>query len=110
MICPNCGREMHPDTPHSGVRRAKDWVVAHRFELAVAFILLNAAAIALDLFIVLVMGWDSISYTTWLAQQSHPTITGAGVLAGIGICSIVRTDWRLVMFAGIMTGHLFFHY
>jgi hypothetical protein len=88
---------------------SRSWTARHQVLLCGIFIGCCAAGIAVDLFLVLVLHVKSISLSTWIAENAHPTLIGAGVLAGVGICYLVRSEWRLVMFAGILTGHLFLH-
>lgn len=77
--------------------------------VGVVYVGIMALLILTDLYLVLIAKVDSISWRTWVAEDAHPTLIGAGVLAGIGVCYLVRRNWRLVMFNGLMTGHLFFH-
>lgn len=93
-----------PPLPESMTRRQRQlhWI-------GVAYVGVMALCIVADLYLVLVAHVDSISWRTWVDQELHPTLTGAGALAGVGVCYLVRRNWRLVMFNGIMTGHLFFH-
>lgn len=74
----------------------------------VAFLVAYALAIALDLLLVFT-GHTSISLGTWIATEAHPTLIAAGILATCEIAYLVRDDWRMVLFQGLMGGHLFVH-
>lgn len=90
--------------------RPARWTREHAFFLNALFWSLSAVGVALDLVMVLVLGVDSISWRTWEATAAHPTLIGAGVLATVGVCWLVRTFWPSVLFAGMLGGHLFTHW
>jgi hypothetical protein len=86
------------------------WTRGNRFWLGLVFEFIMGSAIVTDLIMVLVLKVTSISMATWIATQAHPTLIAAGVLATVGVCYLVRESWGLVMFAGLMGGHLFIHW
>lgn len=86
------------------------WTAVNRFWIGLAFIVVMGLAIATDLVLVLVLKTTSISMATWIGTEAHPTLISGGILATVGVCYLVRESWGLVMFAGIMGGHLFAHF
>jgi hypothetical protein len=86
------------------------WTKDNQQSLGVLFIVCVCLGIIVDLVLVLVLGDESISYRTWIAQQEHPTLITAGAFATIGVCYLVRTEWRLVLVAAFLGGHLFAHW
>jgi len=86
------------------------WTRSHQYLLGAVFVTATAAAIVLDLVLVLVLNVDSISWRTWEAAEAHPTLSVAGVFATVLVCWLVRGRWGLVMFAGFLGGHLFSHW
>jgi len=69
----------------------------------------HGSAIALDVYMVLVLGIESISSRIWRACEQHDTLIAAGMLATVGIAFLVRRYRWMVLFTGIMGGHLFTH-
>ena len=86
------------------------WTYDHSFNLGLWFVLIMSSAIAADMTMVEILNTDSISWRTWVATQAHPTLIAAGVLFTLLVGYLVRTSWVLVLFMGIMGGHLFVHW
>lgn len=76
------------------------------FWCAVAFIILATAGVVTDLYLVLVLKQQSISLRIWDAEDAHVTIRCAIVIFGIFIGYIVKKYWQLILFTGILVGHL----
>jgi hypothetical protein len=55
-----------------------EWSKRHSVAIGTTFIAAMAAAIAVDLFMVEVLGVASISWRTWVAEELHPTLITAG--------------------------------
>jgi hypothetical protein len=74
----------------------------------IAFIVLFALGIGTDILIV-EMGYESISWRTWTAQELHPMLTVGGLILTYGVAWLVRRNWHLVGLAALLGGHLFCH-
>lgn len=68
-----------------------------------------AVAFTIDLFIV-ELGIRSISATVWEQTAKHPTLIAAGTLVTCFVAYLVRENWRAVLLAGMLGGHLFIHW
>lgn len=108
MTEPQCPQSS--SSPASFGSWAQEWTARRGKQLGFLFVLLMGAAIACDMVMVEGLGTDSISWRTWVATQDHPTLIAAGILFTLLVCWLVRTSWVLVMFMGIMGGHLFVHW
>lgn len=86
--------------------RTADWTLRHRTALNRTFVVCCTLGIVADLVLVLWLSAPSITERTWAACREHPVIAVAGGLATVWVCWLVRTDWRLAMFAGMLGGHL----
>jgi len=74
-----------------------------------AWVVGMGGSIALDVYLVLGLGVESISNRVWDATAAHPTLIAAGSFAAVGVAMLVR-HWRwMVFFTGVMAGHLFVH-
>ena len=96
-----------PMTPATCARACSSWTRRHQTALQTVFAACVAVAVVADLVMVLGLGVDSITQRTWAACAAHPVIAVAGGLATVAVCWLVRGDWRAVMFAGMLGGHLF---
>ena len=78
-------------------------------DFAQVFVWVMGAAIALDLFLVLVLKVKSISMATWIAAQAHPTLITAGTLVTVFICVVLVKENApgYACFMAAMGGHLF---
>lgn len=74
------------------------------------FLSLFGLGVLIDLYLVLVLHIQSISWRIWEACLAHPTLTVAGTLATVGVCRLVSHRWGLVFLAGFLGGHLFTHW
>lgn len=86
------------------------WTEEYGFQLGLIFCLIMGFAISCDMTMVMILKTDSISWRSWVTTQEHPTLIAAGMLFTVGVCWLIRTSWVLVMFMGIMGGHLFVHW
>ena len=75
----------------------------------IVWVVANATVIALDLYMVGVLGVRSISSRIWDAQVGHPAITTLGVLLSVGVGYLVRRWGWMVFVTGVVCGHLFVH-
>jgi hypothetical protein len=87
-----------------------NWVKNHQALLAGVFVGCTALGVLADLYLVLWLHVATISWRTWVAEQEHPTIAAAGVLTTVAVGWLVRRYWGLVLFAGLLGGHLFCHF
>ena len=87
-----------------------EWTKSHQFFLTSLFLVCLAIGILIDLILVLVLHVQSISLTTWIAEYQHPTLIAFGVIVTIFVAWLVRSNWRMVLMAGLLGGHLFIHY
>ena len=76
--------------------------------IGLTWCILNSIAVIFDLWLV-ETGRTSISETVWEQTAAHPTLIAAGMMAGLGIARLVRRYWWMVVYTGVMTGHLWVH-
>lgn len=87
----------------------REWSQRHQSTLLRVTWATIAAALVLDVYLVLILGDASISSRTWSTCEEHPAVVVFGILLFLFATWLVRSSWPTVAAVALLAGHLFMH-